>query len=121
MNKIEYPFTVCTLPQSDGSGYLIEVPDLPGCMSDGDTLEEAIANGNNAMACWISAAKEIGREIPNPVEPRTDEWVQRVPRSLHSRLAARAKNEGVSLNTLVVSMISESLGKRDPDHQHQRH
>lgn len=70
MNKIEYPFTVCTLPQSEGGGYLIEFPDLPGCMSDGDTLEEAIANGSDAMACWISAAKEIG--TGNPKSSRTN-------------------------------------------------
>ena len=40
-------------------------------------------------------------------------WVQRVPQSLHAKLAARAEKEGVSLNTLVVSLIAEGLGRRD--------
>jgi antitoxin HicB len=39
-------------------------------------------------------------------------WVQRVPKSLHARFAAKAGEEGVSLNTLVVSLIAEGLGRR---------
>ena len=48
------------LPE-EGGGYLIEFPDLPGCMSDGETLEEAIENGKDALQCWIEAAAEDGQ------------------------------------------------------------
>ena len=48
--------------------YIAEVPELPGCMADGATYEEAIKNANLAMKEWIETAKEIGREIPNPKE-----------------------------------------------------
>ena len=113
MMKIpEYPFTIHELTLDDGGGFLIEFPTLPGCMSDGSTVEEAIVNGFDAVQCWISVAKEKGREIPLPgeIENQSGKWVQRVPRSLHARLTKQAKREHVSLNTLVVSILSESLG-----------
>jgi antitoxin HicB len=70
MSDIEYRFGVRPLTAKEGGGYLIEFPDLPGCMSDGATIEEAIANGEDAKRCWIAAMKEAGRSIPPPsVEP----------------------------------------------------
>lgn len=115
----EYPFTIRELAPDDGGGFLIEFPDLPGCMSDGETIEEAIANGVDAVQCWIAVAKEKGREIPDleDIESQSGKWVQRVPKSLHARLTRRAKRERVSLNTLVVSILSESFGFKS-GHQH---
>lgn len=114
MNTLDYPYIIRLLTEDDGGGFLIEFPDLPGCISDGETIEEAIENGEDALNCWIQAAKEAGRVIPEPGEfsHQSGKWVQRVPRSLHLQLTQQAKAEGVSLNTLVVSMLSESLGKR---------
>jgi antitoxin HicB len=54
----EYPFTMRHLSKEDGGGYLIEFPDLPGCMSDGETIAEAIENGKKAIQAWIEAAKK---------------------------------------------------------------
>lgn len=115
--KLDYPFTIRPLGDEDGGGYLIEFPDLPGCMSDGETIEEAVANGADAMHGWIEAMRAAGREIPPPSVADdgafSGKWQQRVPKSLHRRLAERAGREGVSLNTLVVSLLSEGLGRRD--------
>ena len=112
MNIPKYPFTIRELTPDDGGGFLIEFPDLPGCMSDGETVDEAIVSGYDAVQCWIAVAKEKDRDIPLPsdVENQSGKWVQRVPRSLHARLTRQAKREHVSLNTLVVSILSESLG-----------
>jgi antitoxin HicB len=109
----DYPFTIRHLSKDDGGGYLIEFPDLPGCMSDGETIEEAIVNGQDAVACWMDAAKEVGRAIPQPgeLEKQSGKWVQRVPKSIHLRLVEKAEAEGVSLNTLVITIIAEALGK----------
>ena len=66
MRKPEYPFNISILPAEEGGGYLIEFPDLPGCISDGETIDEAIANGKDAMLCWIETAKQHGDEVPQP-------------------------------------------------------
>src|SRR5437016_2242734 len=107
----EYPFTIRHLLCEEGGGYLIEFPDLPGCMSDGETIDEAMENGKDAIQAWIEAAKEMNRPIPNPgeLESQSGKWVQRVPKSIHLRLVNRAREQGVSLNTLVIMMLSESL------------
>lgn len=114
----DYPFTIRHLSATDGGGYLIEFLDLPGCISDGETVEEAIENGKDAFHCWMQAIKESGREIPKPgaLEKQSGKWVQRVPKSIHLRLVEKAEEEGVSLNTLVVSMIAEALGHKDARH-----
>ena len=62
MSEIEYRFTVRPMTAQEGGGYLIEFPDLPGCMSDGETVEEAIANGAEAKRDWIAAMRQAGRE-----------------------------------------------------------
>ena len=53
-------------PLSEGSGFLIVFPDLPGCMADGATIEEAVANGQDAVKGWILTAREFGDAIPTP-------------------------------------------------------
>jgi antitoxin HicB len=112
INISEYPFFIRHLSEEDGGGYLIEFPDLPGCISDGETIDEAIENGQDAVNTWIEAAKEMNRPIPRPgeLEGQSGKWVQRVPKSMHLRLVNKAQEEGVSLNTLVITMLSEALG-----------
>lgn len=65
-NLPNYPFLISILPVEEGGGYLIEFPELPGCMSDGETIEETIENGKDAVACWIETAKRYGDKIPHP-------------------------------------------------------
>lgn len=63
---LDYPFTVRPLTAEEGGGYLIEFPDLPSCLSDGATIEEAIANGADALRSWIETARELDDPIPPP-------------------------------------------------------
>ncbi|MDX8527702.1 type II toxin-antitoxin system HicB family antitoxin [Mesorhizobium sp. MSK_1335] len=65
-DKLEYPVVIAPLSIEDGGGFSAYVPDLPGCMSDGETPEEAIANVQDAIAVWIEAAHELGRSVPRP-------------------------------------------------------
>jgi len=109
---VEYPFEIHPLSKEEGGGYAIIFPDLPGCRSDGATPEEAIENGRDALASWLEVAREFGDKIPTPFSAASGRFVQRVPRSLHAQLIAQAKTEGVSLNTLVVSLVSQALGRR---------
>ena len=66
MNRLEYPVIVQPLPAEEGGGFVATVPDLPGCMSDGETPEEALVNIQDAIAAWIEAATEMGHGIPLP-------------------------------------------------------
>lgn len=63
---LEYAVHIERLAASDGGGYLATVPDLPGCMSDGASPEEALKNVQEAIASWIEAAKEWGVQVPAP-------------------------------------------------------
>jgi antitoxin HicB len=67
--KLEYTVRIERLAESNGGGYLATVPDLPGCMSDGQTPEEALKNVQDAIVSWIDAAKEWKQEIPKPSPP----------------------------------------------------
>ena len=67
--KLEYAVRIERLAESEGGGYLATVPDLPGCMSDGEIPEEALRNVQDAIASWIEAAKEWKQEIPKPSPP----------------------------------------------------
>jgi antitoxin HicB len=64
--KLEYPVLIEPLSAEDGGGFLATVPDLPGCMSDGDTPEEALANVRDAVDAWIEEARRLGRTVPDP-------------------------------------------------------
>jgi predicted RNase H-like HicB family nuclease len=115
-----YAHVISPLSPEEGGGFLISFPDLPGCMSDGETIEEAIQNGRDAFLAWISARADMGREIPRPAyrapetePPMSGKFVQRVPKTLHAKLAVLAKQEGVSLNTLVLTFIAEGVGMRE--------
>lgn len=111
-STIEYPFEIRPLSKDEGGDYAIFFPDLPGCRSDGATPEEAIENGRDALRSWLAVAQEFGDKAPKAFSAVSGRFVQRVPRSLHAQLISRAKAEGVSLNTLVVSLVSEGIGRR---------
>lgn len=118
-----YAHIISPLSAGEGGGFLITFPDLPGCMSDGETEAEAVENGRDAFVAVVSALHDMGREIPAPSFSPDDatapgvsgKFVARVPRSIHAKLTSRAKAEGVSLNMLVLAFIAEGLGRRE-DH-----
>ena len=116
----EYMHEVSPLTKEDGGGFLITFPDLPGCMSDGETIEETFANGRDAFIAWISAAIDMGKPIPKPTAKPVElieasGQIRRAPahKTLHARLVAMARQEGVSLNTLVLTLIAEGIGHKE--------
>lgn len=66
MEHAPYPLIVEPLTAEDGGGFLASVPDLPGCMSDGETPEAAVRNVQDAISAWIEAARQMGRAVPAP-------------------------------------------------------
>ncbi len=62
-------YTILLTPDLEEGGYVVDVPALPGCHTQGDTLEEAIANAREAITGWIEAAQKHGEEIPEEPAP----------------------------------------------------
>jgi predicted RNase H-like HicB family nuclease len=104
--SLRYPVTL--VPEEEG-GYTAVVPDLPGCVTVGETPEEAMAMAEDARRLWIEDAYERGEDIPLPATERaySGRLLLRMPRSLHRRLAEDAAREGVSLNQYIVSLLQE--------------
>lgn len=96
------------------SGWFARVVELPGCMTQAETLEELEGMIQDAMRAWIETALEDGAPIPEPrkEEAYSGKFVVRIPKSLHRDLAEAAEKEGVSLNTYVNSALSRAVGAR---------
>ncbi len=107
----EYAVLLRPLSEADGGGWFAVVPDLPGCMSDGDTGQQALENVLDAIEAWKEEARDIGKPVPEP-GTSLGQWRQRVPRTLHLTLKEMAEREGVSLNQLVTAILAESVGRR---------
>ncbi|WP_027352055.1 type II toxin-antitoxin system HicB family antitoxin [Desulfotomaculum nigrificans] len=109
--NLNYEIKIRQLTEEEGGGWFAEIPLLPGCMSDGETVEEAITNINDAKKCWIETCLKLGRDIP---EPTTDDFSGqlrlRMPKSLHKALSERAKAENVSLNQLIIYQLARGVG-----------
>ncbi|SHK46363.1 type II toxin-antitoxin system HicB family antitoxin [Tepidibacter formicigenes] len=110
--SLNYPFKIESLSEEDGGGYFITYPDLPGCMSDGETVEEAISMGEDARKAWIETRYEKSLEIPEPFTVNNKyngRITVRTPKSLHRQLIEEAKEEGVSLNQYLVYILSKGI------------
>jgi len=70
-----------------------------------------LVHGSDAVKAYLLNCVKHGDPVPKP-SAASGQWRQRVPRSLHSRLVTKARQEGVRLNTLVTAMIAEGLGRR---------
>ena len=90
MNEpFNYPFEARPLAPEEGGGWLISFPDLPGCMFDGETPEEAMANGKDALGAWLGAMREAGKPIPDPGKPASGKFIARATQ--HPRAPGRTR------------------------------
>lgn len=105
---LQYPVTL--YPDPEG-GYVGQIKELPGCLTQGETLEETVANINEVRELWIETAYEAGDEIPLPSKDDnySGKLLVRMPKSLHRRLAETAEQQGVSLNQYIVSLLSAAV------------
>lgn len=106
------PYTVELIPEPAG-GWFVGVKELPGCISEGDTPEQAIEMIRDAMRGWIEVSLEDSDSIPEPreLDDYSGKFVVRVPRSLHRDMVDSAEREGVSLNQYVSVALARSVGR----------
>ena len=115
--KLEYAFNV--IADVEG-GYVIEFPDLPGCLTQVDTAEEIVPMAMDAKKAWLTVRYEDGLDIPLPSHPEeySGKFALRMPRQLHHELAQAAQRNGVSLNTWIVYLLSGKMGaERQREHK----
>lgn len=111
---LQQPYARIVIPVEDGS-FHAEILEFPGCYAEGSTLDDAYDNLESAAASWIQAAIEQGQEIPEPSSSMTysGRIVLRLPRGIHKRAAELAERDQTSLNTFLVSAVSQKVGAED--------
>ncbi|WP_406676402.1 toxin-antitoxin system HicB family antitoxin [Neomoorella carbonis] len=111
--NLNYEVSLRRLTEEEGGGWLASIPLLPGCMSDGETPAEALANLEDAKRGWIETALALQRDIPEPdnTEKYSGKFTVRLPKSLHKAIAAKAQEDGVSLNQMAIYLLALGLGK----------
>ena len=87
---LAYPVVLYPLPEEEGGGWFAEIPDLPGCCSDGPTPAEALKAAEEAQEFWLAVARERGLECPPPAGEGHRVVVLRLPGALYDHLAMRA-------------------------------
>ncbi|OPX84228.1 MAG: HicB family protein [Pelotomaculum sp. PtaB.Bin104] len=108
--NLPYEIKLRKLAVDEGGGWLASIPDLPGCMSDGETPEEALANVEDEKKSWIETCLELGHPVPEPITNEYSGQLRiRIPKSLHRNLSERAKEENVSLNQFIVYQLSQGV------------
>ena len=110
--QLGYPFQA--IADEDSGGWVIVFPDLPGCMTQIDTLDERPYMANEARELWLETTYEIGQDIPLPSYPEafSGKFNLRLPKSLHRQLSESAEREGVSLNQYVITVLARGDAQR---------
>ena len=105
---LKLPYKIELIPDIEEGGYAISCPELPGCVSCGDTLEDAMENIEDAKHSWIEAALEEGKNVPKPdnLDDYSGQFKIRIPKSLHKQLAEHSKKEGISMNQYCLYLLT---------------
>ena len=104
------PYRLELVPDPDEGAYVARYPDLPGCLTVGETMTAAIANAEDAKRAWIEAALEDGQEIaePDTADNYSGQFKLRIPKSLHRALSEHARAEGTSMNQYCLYLLSRN-------------
>jgi predicted RNase H-like HicB family nuclease len=107
---LNLPYTI-KIVKEDNIFYT-EVEEIPGCWSEGNSVEEAYSNIKSAMKLWIENAIERNIEIPLPKSEEREysgKFILRMPKELHKNLTERAEKEDISLNQFIVYLLSSNF------------
>ncbi len=113
MKPIEYyltlPYRMEIVPDITEDGYVASYPELPGCISSGETIATAVTNLEDAKKSWLEAALEDHLVIPEPndLESYSGQFKLRIPKSLHRQLSEHARQEGTSMNQYCLYLLTK--------------
>ena len=108
---MELPYKMEIVADPAEGGYVASFPDLPGCLTSGNTIDEVVRNINDAKESWISAALEEDIVIKEPQDESaySGQFKLRLPKSLHKILAENAKVDGISMNQYCLYLLSKNV------------
>lgn len=114
---LSLPYKIEIVPDIEEGGYGVCIPDLPGCISTGNTINEAMDNIIDAKKAWLEAALDDGIIIPEPSSEEnlsnySGQFKLRIPKSLHRSLSEHAKAEGISMNQYCLYLLTRNDSMR---------
>ena len=107
---MKIPYRMEIVEDEEEGGFVVLYPDLPGCITCGETIESAVQNALDAKRIWIEAALEERIEIyePDSLENYSGQFKLRIPRSLHRSLAEHSQKEGISMNQYCIYLLTKN-------------
>ena len=108
---MKMPYRMEIVEDEEEGGFVVSYPDLPGCITCGETIESAVQNALDAKRIWIEAALEERIEIyePDSLENYSGQFKLRIPRSLHRSLAEHSQKEGISMNQYCIYLLQKMM------------
>ena len=102
---MKLPYKMEIIPDTEEGGYAVSFPDLPGCLTVGDTID-----AEDAKRSWFEAAIEDGFSIsePDDFENYSGQFKLRIPKSLHKSLSEHSKAEGISMNQYCLYLLTKN-------------
>jgi predicted RNase H-like HicB family nuclease len=111
---LKEPYSRILIPE-EGGAFSAELLEFPGCFAQGNSIDEAFNNLEEAAKGWIEASLEQGLDIPTPAlnQSYSGKIVLRMPRSLHKRVAQMAERDATSINQFLVTAIAARVGAEE--------
>jgi len=111
---LSLPYRLEIVPDLDDGGFVASYPDLPGCITCGESIETVVANSVDAKREWLIAALKDGQDIPEPnrLDNYSGQFKLRIPKSLHRQLAEQSKREGISMNQYCLYLLAQGNALR---------
>jgi predicted RNase H-like HicB family nuclease len=109
------PYSRVVIPDSETQTFTARILEFPGCVAQGDSVEEAYERLQSAAETWLEAALDLGQKIPDPLEEQrfSGRVLVRLPKSLHQQATETARRDATSLNQFIVTAVAERVGARD--------
>lgn len=114
MQNLDYAVLVVPLTEAEGGGYMALVPDLHGCMADGETPAEALEAVQDAIAAWLSAQAEMNRPAPEPGSARSeaDDQLQILNEYIEKQDAlVKSQEEMIEMQTKLIDNLQAELAE----------
>jgi predicted RNase H-like HicB family nuclease len=101
-------YRVEVVKDAEEGGYALHCPELRGCITCADTLQEGFQMIEDAKKTWFAACLDDGAPIPEPshLEDYSGQFKLRMPKSLHKTLAEKSRQEGISMNQYCLYLLS---------------